>query len=800
MKCVFNPFTGSLDYINTSSTGGVAHDGTLTGTGTQQDPLSVLSTGISISIGDPVIGGNPNDVLFINTSGNLGQDDNFQYIQSAGQFSVGYNGFARPTAVGNFRNAIPVVIQSAVFQGGTLDDLTSGGTFSGAYGGDFYLITIDSTGTIDTFMWSKNFYVLGTFIPIDGTAQVLDNGVTVTFANLTGHVISDEWNIQTTAQNILDAISTGGNGMFEVQDNGTFYIGDINGVNSGIAISANSSIQTFDILSEMANMGAPGTQSSVFNIDVLGGTTSWGDITGRRSISYNVNAQLGTPAFTVNNTRFELYTNNGTSTIAQADMGLGEGNCFSITSGFLGNVINDIDGTAWQPGSMITLLIFGTVGTPITVKNNFGAYSFPYAPIYLASNTDLVATTPKMILLQFSFGAWYEITPTSGNGGGGTPGGSTGQLQWNNAGAFDGIAGSKTDSTGYLLLAPTNSTNPAFQVSLPNYTGLISPTEYPSIVFKIGVNKTWIGGITIPLQREILIQAPTYLATVATTLSESGTFVITGAPIAGTNMTLTNTWALWVQSGNVHIGDQLGGTTLMGESSHGLEIAYSDNTTSGVNVFNQNISNGINAYVGYNLFNDSANNVITEHYAGMFLTSSLYTDTTFGTAFAEANQLSIYNTDGSTTIGSIGSLTYSYVNIVVGSSGTANEIARFTPTVLSMTSRRFEMSEGVNISSANNLTLGIGGNTFIITGTTQINDILTTQWQNGSVIYLIFAGALTVLHNNGGGSPGAGTSTIYLAGSANLTTANNTVLQLLLTKDTGSGATNIWREVSRTTA
>jgi hypothetical protein len=50
----FNPFTSNFDLVNTSGGGGM-------------------------TIGDPVIGGDPYDVLFIDGSGNLAQDDEFNY-------------------------------------------------------------------------------------------------------------------------------------------------------------------------------------------------------------------------------------------------------------------------------------------------------------------------------------------------------------------------------------------------------------------------------------------------------------------------------------------------------------------------------------------------------------------------------------------------------------------------------------------------------------------------------------------------------------------------------------------------
>lgn len=103
---------------------------------------------------------------------------------------------------------------------------------------------------------------------------------------------------------------------------------------------------------------------------------------------------------------------------------------------------------------------------------------------------------------------------------------------------------------------------------------------------------------------------------------------------------------------------------------------------------------------------------------------------------------------------------------------------------------RFSEDKGADVTAANNLTLGAGGNTFVITGNTQINAITTASWQAGSHITLIFTGTPTVKHNTAGG---AGTAVLFLAGSVDLVAANNTVLCLVY-----DGTQ--WQETSRKVA
>lgn len=90
---------------------------------------------------------------------------------------------------------------------------------------------------------------------------------------------------------------------------------------------------------------------------------------------------------------------------------------------------------------------------------------------------------------------------------------------------------------------------------------------------------------------------------------------------------------------------------------------------------------------------------------------------------------------------------------------------------------RFEQHKGTNTAAANNLTLPLDGNLFVISGNTQINAITTSNWVAGSHITLIFTGIPTVKHNTAGG---AGTARIFLAGSTDLIVLTaNTLLGLV---------------------
>ena len=81
------------------------------------------------------------------------------------------------------------------FVGSGLDDLTLSGNFNGVWTNTLR-IRIDGTGTPDTFEWSMDNGSTweATDVPITGSAQLLQDGIYVTFAATTGHTLTEYWN------------------------------------------------------------------------------------------------------------------------------------------------------------------------------------------------------------------------------------------------------------------------------------------------------------------------------------------------------------------------------------------------------------------------------------------------------------------------------------------------------------------------------------------------------------------------------------------------------------------------------
>ncbi len=86
---------------------------------------------------------------------------------------------------------------------GGVDDLTSGGSYTDvANPGAIFTVTIDGTGTPNTFLWLKNGAGGAATVSITGASQNLSDGVTVTFASTTGHTNNETWRIFTANKRI----------------------------------------------------------------------------------------------------------------------------------------------------------------------------------------------------------------------------------------------------------------------------------------------------------------------------------------------------------------------------------------------------------------------------------------------------------------------------------------------------------------------------------------------------------------------------------------------------------------------
>ncbi len=100
-------------------------------------------------------------------------------------------------------------IEPARFQGGTLNDADSAGTFIGVVKADF-LVKISTADATDKFQFSTdNGQNWSVETAVTGAAQALEDGVTITFAATTGHAVDDQWNLSAWPEpTVAEAIPT----------------------------------------------------------------------------------------------------------------------------------------------------------------------------------------------------------------------------------------------------------------------------------------------------------------------------------------------------------------------------------------------------------------------------------------------------------------------------------------------------------------------------------------------------------------------------------------------------------------
>lgn len=119
-------------------------------------------------------------------------------------------------------------------------------------------------------------------------------------------------------------------------------------------------------------------------------------------------------------------------------------------------------------------------------------------------------------------------------------------FEWgNNSGVGKIVA---TTATFTWTQTATTGTTAGFLVTGAAHTALTASTEAIDVNLNLARTVQFATG-ALTTQRGMLVQAPTYAFVGASVITNAATLAISGAPVAGTNATLTNTMALWVQSG-----------------------------------------------------------------------------------------------------------------------------------------------------------------------------------------------------------------------------------------------------------
>jgi hypothetical protein len=111
-----------------------------------------------------------------------------------------------------------------------------------------------------------------------------------------------------------------------------------------------------------------------------------------------------------------------------------------------------------------------------------------------------------------------------------------------------------TGATGIMLVTGAAS------------TGQTAGTEIALVDINLGQTVTWAQG-ALTTERAMVLRAPTLAFAGASTVTNAATFDITGAPVQGTNATLTNAWALRVEAGASTFGGNVSMPHVVGNSA-----------------------------------------------------------------------------------------------------------------------------------------------------------------------------------------------------------------------------------------
>lgn len=96
--------------------------------------------------------------------------------------------------------------------------------------------------------------------------------------------------------------------------------------------------------------------------------------------------------------------------------------------------------------------------------------------------------------------------------------------------------------------AVAGSTPVALRVTGGPHTTAVASTELTDLDFNLARTVQFATG-AITTQRAARLRAPTYGFVGASVITSAATLAISGAPVAGTNATITNAYAFWVESG-----------------------------------------------------------------------------------------------------------------------------------------------------------------------------------------------------------------------------------------------------------
>lgn len=426
--------------------------------------------------------------------------------------------------VTNVGDAVTVTIAG----GGAIGSaVTSGTAGSVLFVGSGSVLAQDNAN----FFWddTNNYLGVGTAAPASKLHVVVSNKATQDALYIDGYSASADslWNFYRTSRGTVGSPSAIQSG------DGIMSLGS-KGYHSGGAFSTGPQATVVTKATENWTNSARGTEFIV-------STTPTGSTTLAALLTAGGAAGKG------------LYITAGTATT--------DVNALSITQtwnnagvAFSGIELNITNSAASASSKLLDLQVGGTALMAVMLSGQIVSYYAAQSAILVqASSTNAVG---MMISNTVSSSKSWSFTVTGGSwtGGGGFGNGSFIFRQSTNDINAMGIH--PLGGVDFTQGVTTGSANSLARFIGVAHTALTASTEYIDVNFNLARTLQFATG-ALATQRAVVFQAPTYGFVGASTLTTAATVAIAGAPAAGTNATITNSYALWVQSGNSKFDDDI---------------------------------------------------------------------------------------------------------------------------------------------------------------------------------------------------------------------------------------------------
>ncbi len=152
-----------------------------------------------------------------------------------------------------------------------------------------------------------------------------------------------------------------------------------------------------------------------------------------------------------------------------------------------------------------------------------------------------------------------------------------------------------SNSETITQVVATTGSPTAFTVTGAAHTTLTLSTEATDVNFNLARTVQFATG-AITTQRAMRIQAPTYSFVGASTITTASTLSISGPPVAGTNATITNAYALNVESGNSYFA---GNVRAVGSSVYAPSYGFGSDNSGFFRSTSSRVFLGLNGNVQY---------------------------------------------------------------------------------------------------------------------------------------------------------------------------------------------------------